>query len=190
MANKVVFGLENVYVAMITDEDTPTYGTPTHIPGAVNLTLSPEGDSSTFYADNVAYYTSTQNNGYTGELEMALVPDSVLADMLGWGIDDADMLVEIADAEPTPFALMFEVTGNDVNKRYVLYKCVASRPKEEHATKGEKSDPATTTLALTITPIDIDTTLVVKGAIERSLSNAATYDAWFNAVYTPVTIVS
>lgn len=189
MANKVVFGLENVYIAMLT-EDTVTYGTPTHIPGAVKLTMSPEGGDSNFYADNVAYFTSTQNNGYKGELEMALVPDSVLADILGWGIDSNDMLVEISDAQPQPFALLFEVEGNEARKRYVLYKCVASRPKEEHGTKGEKADPATAALSLTITPIDIDGTWVVKGVIERATANAAAFDAWFNAVTKPVSIVS
>lgn len=189
MANKVVFGLKNVYVAMLT-EATGIYGTPENIPGAVNLSLGAQGDLSTFFADNVAYYVSAANNGYTGTLEMALVPDDVLADLLGWEVDDNGALIEISDAQPAPFALLFQVEGDAAGKRYAFYKCLASRPKEEHKTNGDKVDPATTTLNLTIVPIEIDDEWVVKAAIERTVANAAVYDAWFDAVVEPALSVS
>lgn len=184
MANKVEFGLEKVHVALL-DESTGTYQTPVAIPGAVTLSVDPEGEQATFYADNTAYYTVTTNNGYKGELEMALVPDTVLADILGWEIDTNGMLVEIADAQPTPFALLFEVAGNEANKRYVFYKCVAGRPSKEHKTMEEGAEIATTKLDLVITPIEIDGNLVVKGVIERTTQNATVFDAFFNAVLEP-----
>lgn len=189
MSNKVLFGLEKVYVAMLT-EATGVYATPVAIPGAVNMSLDPQGDQSTFFADNIAYYVSNTNNGYTGSLEAALLPDEVLADMLGWEVDDNDMLVEIADAEAQPFALLFEVAGNEANKRYVFYKCTASRPKEEHKTKEDKTEPQTGDLSLTITPIEIDDRLIVKGAIERTVANGSVFDAWYTAVVEPSFAVS
>jgi phi13 family phage major tail protein len=189
MANKVVFGLENVHIALLT-ESTGVYAAPVAIPGSVNLALNPEGDESTFYADNIAYYTATQNNGYKGDLEMALIPDAVLADILGWEVDANGALVEIADALPVPFALLFEVAGNEANKRYAFYKCTASRSKEEHKTKADKVDISTATLTLTITPIEIDDVLVVKAAIERTVANASVFDAWFTAVTEPSYAVS
>lgn len=185
MANKVIFGLERVHVALLTNEATGTYAPPIAIPGAVNLTLAPEGESSTFYADNVAYFTSNQNNGYTGELELALVADDVLADLLGWRVDRDGLLVEVADAQPSPFALLFEVAGNEAKKRYAFYKCIAARPDVEHETRGEEADPTTTTLSLVITPIDLDGALVVKAAVEQSPLTELIFAAWFAAVTKP-----
>ena len=85
MANKIKYGLSNVYYAVATDDGTGTltYGTPVPIKGAVNLTMDPQGDTTPFYADNIIYYTSTANNGYAGTLELALVPESFRTDVLG-----------------------------------------------------------------------------------------------------------
>ena len=48
-ANKVKFGLKNVHYAMLTEEgEEVTYGTPVRIPGAVNLSMDAQGDTSTF----------------------------------------------------------------------------------------------------------------------------------------------
>ena len=76
-SNKVKFGLKNVHYALLTDGDgTITYETPVPIPGAVSMSLAPQGETNTFYADNIAYYVSTANTGYQGDLEIAVIPDS------------------------------------------------------------------------------------------------------------------
>ena len=69
MANKIKFGLSNVHYAKITEVSeggVPTYGAIKRIPGAVNLALDPEGTSEPFYADNIEYWISSGNNGYSG----------------------------------------------------------------------------------------------------------------------------
>ena len=60
--NKVKYGLKNVHYA-IYNSGTDSYSTPVAVPGAVNLSLSPEGSSYTFYADNVAYYATQSDQG-------------------------------------------------------------------------------------------------------------------------------
>ena len=47
--NKVKFGLKNVHYAVRTSGGA---GTVKSVPGAVNLSLSPQGDTNKFYADN------------------------------------------------------------------------------------------------------------------------------------------
>ena len=188
-ANKITFGLEKVHVAFMLDEETPTWDKPIHIPGAVNFSTDPQGGESPFYADNTTYFTHTNNDGYTGDLQMALIPDKVLAEMLGWEIDDNGMLVEIADGEQKPFALMFEVKGDKKNRRTVLYNCKASRPGKEHATKTDTIDPATETLSLRILPINIDEKMIVKGVMELGENNQAVYNAFFEQVIVPGMIV-
>ncbi len=162
------------------------WGTPTEVPGAVGFSPKAQGKESPFYADNGLYFMSTSNNGYTADLEMALVPDTILAEMLGWLIDSNGMVVEVADAIPKHFALLGQVEGDEKNRRFAYYDCVASRPDKESKTKGESVDPATDKLSLTIAPIEINGRNVVKGVMELSASNTAAYNAFFNSVYLPV----
>lgn len=185
--NKVTFGLDKVHIAFA-DTSSPTqpaWKTPVAIPGAVRFTPTAVGDASTFYADNTAYFVVTANNGYTAELEMALIPDTVLAEMLGWEIDDNGMLVELSDALPKKFALMGQVQGDQRNRRFVYYDCQATRPAKERTTKAETVTPTTDVLNVTISPIEIDDKKIVKGDLELSDTNATAYNAFFSAVYKP-----
>lgn len=185
--NKVTFGLRNVHIAFMDEEavEQPAWKSPVKIPGAVRWTPEAQGDSSTFYADDTAYFVVTANNGYTGELELANVPDATLAEMLGWSVDDNGMIVEVSDGLPKKFALIGEVQGDKRNRRFVYYDCQASRPAKERTTKSETIEPTTDVLSLTVAPIDIDGKMLVKGEIELSDTNATAYNGFFTSVYTP-----
>lgn len=189
MANKVTFGLEQVHIAFKDKEATeqPAWETPIPIPGAVRWTPTTQGQSTTFYADNGPYFVITTNDGYTGELEMALVPDVILARMLGWIIDDNGMLVEITDGTPEPFALLGQVQGDQRNRRFVYYNCTAQRPAKERSTQGETIEPATDVLNMTVLPQEgiIAERRVVKGDMELSDTNTSAYNVFFSDVYKP-----
>ena len=183
MANKVKFGLEQVHIAF---KSADGYETPQAIPGAVNLTMNPEGGETAFYADNLKYYSRFTNNGYSGTLELALVPDDVLAEMLGWEIDEGTgMLIEVADGQPKEFALLGQVLGDERNRRFVYYNCIASRPADNAATTTDTATPTTETLNITILPIDHNGKKIVKSVIERDETNAAIFDDWFDEVQLP-----
>lgn len=183
--NKVTFGLKNVHIAFMEEGEAPAWGTPIKIPGAVAFTPSPEGDSNTFYADDSPYFIVTSNNGYTGDLEMANFPDEVLAEALGWEIDTNGMLVEVADAQPKKFALMGEVQGDKRNRRFVYYDVQCNRPSNENTTKTETIEPATKTMPVTISPIEIEGRTIVKGDLELSETNKEIFDNFFEEVYLP-----
>jgi phi13 family phage major tail protein len=78
----VKYGLTNVHYAVLGNDGE--YETPVRIYGGVSLTISPEGDSSTFHADNQPYFVQTVNSGYTGTLEIAYAEDQFLQDVLGY----------------------------------------------------------------------------------------------------------
>ncbi|SNY19422.1 phage major tail protein, phi13 family [Orenia metallireducens] len=189
--NKVKFGLKNVHIAMIDEqtsvEGTPAWDTPIAIKGAVNISVSPEGDSTEFYADNTKYYTTTTNNGYTGDLEMADLPASILEKVLGMTIDSNNMLVESADDVAKEFALIFEVDGDERNRRAVFYRCKATRPNVESSTKESSVNPQTDTLNFEALPILNDGKRIVKGTIELddTGTNQAAYDAFLTQVILP-----
>lgn len=185
--NKVTFGLRNVHIAFKDESavDQPAWETPIKVPGAVRWSPEVQGDSNTFYADDTDYFVITANNGYTGELEMANVPDEVLAEMLGWQIDDNGMLVELSDAIPKRFAIMGEVQGDKRSRRFVYYDCQATRPAKERTTKGESIEPNTDVLSMNVSPIEVDGRMIVKGDIELSDTNAAAFNSFFTSVYLP-----
>ncbi len=167
-------------------DGTPGYGVPKAIKGVVEFSTSPEGDTTEFYADNTKYFTYTTNNGYTGDLEQALIPRDIVSEMLGQTIDNNGMLVESGNDKPKEFALMFQVQGDQKNRRLVYYRCQAARPSENNSTKEASVTPTTDTLNLTMLPTE-DDAKYVKGTLELAddNSNQAAYDAFFDAVLLP-----
>ena len=183
--NKIRYGIKNCYyaTAVISTAGTASYGTPVALPGAVSISLSAEGDTSPFYADNIVYFTSVANNGYSGDLELAKIPDSFLTDCLGYTTDSKGVLVEDAGASPVHFALIFQFEGDVAAKRSVLYNCVASRPEIASQTKAESIEPNTETIPITATSIynSVLTKDVVKASCTTTESTA--YNSWLTAVY-------
>jgi phi13 family phage major tail protein len=98
--NKVRFGLKNCHYAKATfDEDgNVTYAKPVRLPGAVSLSLDPEGENENFYADDIVYYVLNNNAGYEGDLELALIPEEFLKDILHEEEDANGVLAENAKA--------------------------------------------------------------------------------------------
>lgn len=180
--NKVKFGLSNVHIAKITEKDGEiTYGTPFAVPGAVSLTAEPEGDTTPFYADNIKYYVAVANNGYTGDLEIAMTPKEFLTQILGQLEDKNGALIESANDVNARFALMGEIEGDIKKRRFVYYDCTAARPSAEMNTVEESKEPQTDTISITMAARSSDN--VIKAVIEPSEENKAVYDTFFQKVY-------
>ena len=186
--NKIKYGIKNVYyaVATIGSDGTATYSTPVALKGAVSLSMDPQGDTNKFYADNIVYYTSVANNGYEGDLELALIPDKFLTDILGMVKNSDEIIYEDAGAEPVHFALLFQFEGDQKATRHVLYNCTAARPTAAGNTKEDSIEPQTETITITATTIYV-------AALQKDIPKAkttvdtadATYNAWFSSVYVP-----
>lgn len=188
MGNKVKYNLKNVHAAKLTESVVDdavkyTYAAPQAIPGAVSISLDAEGDSSPFYADGIVYFRSVANNGYSGELEIALIPEWFRTDILQETLDSNGVLVEKSDqAESVKFALLFEFDGDVRAIRHVMYNCTASRPSIESETKEDTIEPGTEKLSLTADPREDG---LVKSRTGDTTS-AETYQNWYKSVYTPV----
>lgn len=178
--NKVRYGLENLHFAYMKQDGE--WETPIHIPGLVGFNANPDENDVEFYADNIKYYFRKVNNGYTGDVETALIPDEVLAEVLGWIIDSSDVLVEVSDAKARPFALLAQIQGDAKNRRFVYYNCQGGRPGQSSTTQGSSADPQTETMPLEILPIRVGENYLVKAVAEQG---TAAYANWFNNVYQP-----
>lgn len=180
--NKVKFGLSNVHIAKITETDgVITYGTPFAMPGAVGLSADPEGDTTPFYADNIKYYIAVANNGYTGDLEIAMTPKEFLKQILGQTEDNNGALFEGSDDKNARFALMGEIEGDQKKRRFVYFDCTATRPSAEMNTVEESKEPQTDTISITMAARSTDN--AIKAVIEPTAENQAVYDTFFTKVY-------
>ena len=192
MKNKVKFNLKNVHAAKLTETVTDgvtsfSYGTPKAIPGAVSISLDAEGESSPFYADGIVYFRSVTNNGYSGDLEIALVPEWFRTEILQEALDSKGVLVEKSDnRESVKFALLFEFDGDINCIRHVLYNCTSSRPSIESETKEDTIEPGTEKLSITADPRADG---LVK-ARTGDTTDAATYTNWYQTVYLPTATAS
>jgi phi13 family phage major tail protein len=181
--NKIRFGLKNCYYAKATfDEDgNVTYDTPKRLPGAVSLSLDPEGESENFYADDIVYVVLNNNAGYEGDLELALIPEEFLKDILHEEEDANGVLLENANSTFERFALLFEFTGDQNAIRHVFYCCSASRPSQEGDTKEDEKEVKTEELSIIASALANG---YVKAKSSTNTSKAV-YDAWYDAVYMP-----
>ena len=186
--NKVKYGLKNVYAAKLTETiaegvTTYSYDTPQPIPGAVNLSLDAEGESNPFYADNIVYFRSVTNQGYSGDLEIAIVPEWFREEILQEVKDTNNVFIENTNiGAPVHFALMFEFEGDEKAIRHVLYNCsVSGRPSVASQTKEAGVDPVTETLSISADPRGDG---LVK-ARSSSDTTTETYNSWYTAVYAP-----
>ena len=178
--NKVRFNLKNVHYAVLTLGTTPTYATPVAVPGAVSLDLSAEGDTSNFYADGIVYYRSIANNGYSGTLEMARIPDQMMQDVwLDTIGSTSKVLTESVASQPKSFALLFQVDGDADEELYVLYNVSGTRPNIGSQTNEESKEPQTQSTDIAAIPLP-------DGLVMARTTNGtptATKTGWFSTVF-------
>lgn len=178
--NKVQFNLKNVHYAVLTTTDgSPSWATPIAVPGAVTLTMDPQGEVTPFYADGITYYQSTANNGYAGDLEIARIPDQMLKDIWGVEEDTNKVLVENSTVEPNPFALLYQIDGDTDNQHYCLYNCTGTRPGIGGTTNTQTKTPQTQKSSITAVPLENGEVMArtTKATSEEVRSN------WYKKVY-------
>lgn len=185
--NKVKFGLKSAYyaVATIANDGSATFGTPKPLPGAVSLSLDPQGDNSAFRADNMDYYTSNGSNGYSGNLELALLPDDFRKDVLGEAVAGNGVQYEELRPPVVHFALLFQIEGDVKAARHTMYNCTATRPSVgSSTTESGAVTPVTDTLNISASSVYVSALEkdIVKGKVQQGDS---AYSDWFSAVTLP-----
>lgn len=179
---KIQFGLSKLYYAIrsVSTSGTITYGTPKPIPGAVAMAMAAQGEMSRFYADNVEFARSENNQGYSGDLTVARFPDEMKQDIWGYSLDTTSkVLTEKVQNEAVVFALLFQAEANVGDTKYVLYDCTATRPSVTHNTKTNALNVDTETCTITSTPRP-DGKVV---AHTTSDTTTTVSNGWFSSVY-------
>lgn len=179
--DKVKFGIKNVHVFPIESivNGIPTYGDVINVPGAVSFSMGAQGDINKFYADNIVYYQSSANNGYEGDLILALIPEEVYEKIFGQVPDANGVMTENAAVEAKAFAMTFEEDGDQTGTKFVLYNCTATRPTKELNTIEDNKTPVTQALTVSAVPLQNGDVM----AMTTSTTPEAVKNNWHNEVY-------
>lgn len=182
---KVKFGLSNVHIAPFTFDGTAyTYENVIKVPGAVNLSLEASGESTDFFADNIKYFSASANQGYEGDLEIAMLPDELREKIFGETKDKNGAYIESATDVVKPFALGFQIEGDEKGRRFWYYNCTVSRPNNEASTTETSKEPATDSLSLKAMPRETDKR--VRVLLPETTTNQEAYEDFFTTVYEEV----
>lgn len=188
MANKIHYGITNVYYAVVTEllgtngQYSESYATPKRLLGARSISLSPTQENVNFAADNDANYFS-QNifSGYEGNLVLATLEDDFRKDVYGERTDTNSLVGESINDQPKKFALIFQFEGDDKATRHVLYRCSAGKYEISSTTKDTTISPEEISIPITVGSRLSD------GLVKWKVTAASTtqYNAWNNSVYVP-----
>lgn len=151
---KVKFNLKNVHIAPATEVNgVITYETPFQLKGAVSVSLEAQGELNKMYADGIVYYTTASNNGYEGDLEIALITDEFRTKILGEEKDETTGIMwENVNVNPKIFAIGFEIEGDQRGTRFWFLKATCTRPTIESETTEDAKEPGTDTLTISCAP--------------------------------------
>lgn len=179
MANKVKFNIHDVHYAPITGVGTGgvyQYGTPVAEPGAVAISLEPQGnDNEVFYADGQEYYVQSGATGYEGDLEMAIFSDAFRKAIFGETEDSDNNLWENVDDEAIKFALGFVIDGNEKSTYFWYQNCSATKPNVESQTNEATKTVGTETVTLNCSPDE-------NGNIRVKSTSLTDTSDWFDSV--------
>ncbi len=140
ITNSPFIGVDNFHIAkLLTDpaDGQATYDGVIAFPWLRSVSIEPQTDAATLYADNQAVDTTNVTARYDLKIDTATLPLEYKALLLGHAIENGVMTVASEDAAPY-FAVMFETTKRNGKKRYVKFlKVQFSEPSETAQTKEE-----------------------------------------------------
>lgn len=187
------FGVKNVYIAVMTDEDTFTYSKPVHIPGTVEVKMEPSVETATSYADNETWLDKQQDNGGSGtvsfyDTEGTADMRKLFAQLVGFDIDASGRVLGTSGKTPKYCAFMCEQPGHVIGKRRCFLKCQLKAPSMDAKTLEDKPDITQLDYELTWRPVTLPSGW--RGCHYDSFSDIEGYDKFFDAVDTELTAVS
>ena len=153
MANKVEFGISNLYVgtySVVATSGAVTMGTPYHQAGAVSFSPEEQSESNKFYADNVVYWSGYTGGTFEGDLEVAKFDDTFKTQFLGYISKGDGGIGVVKNATKPNVYIAFQVEGDAESRRIIMYNCSLGGITREYSTEEESIEPATETIAVTV----------------------------------------
>lgn len=186
MGNKVRFGLSNCYYSIYTPGTPGSWATPVAIPNAQSLTIDRNKSSNDVYADNKLIYHIATLNSATINVQFSVIEDSVKQALLGHKPSTSTTNnVEVTNATPIYFALLFQIEGDAEKRRKIFFMCTASLGSESYETTGDSVEAVGESLEITAYPVEDGSDFILDADADQNDSN---YSAFFTTAPTLPTL--
>jgi len=178
--NGTKVGLKMLHYALLVSDasDGATYGTPVEMVGAITANINPNSSSGTLFADDGPMTTMAQLGMIEIELNLADIPLSVQAILLGSDTPTGGVLLSKATDVPPWIAIGFKSIKSNGSYRYVwLVKGKFREPEDNSETKDDSVDFQTPTIVGQFVKRDYDEVWKKKADEDEGYDD--TGDLWF-----------
>ena len=191
------FGLKSAHVAPCTDVDAFTYATPVNVSalgGIMELKLDAQSSRDTIYGSDVPWIDSEADNGFTGTIKFVNIWGNptlrvTFAPLVGYEFAADGTLLGTSDADPVPFALLAEPSGNLENKRDCYLMCRLGKPSKSAQTRGETGNHVADEFSIVARPVTLPSGWT--GSFYENIpSDGTAYENFYSAVRTDLGSVS
>ena len=144
MNYKSYVGVDQVYYALVTQDDESAYaaGTPAYLAPVMHVAQAPKVSSKVQYADNQPFDAMSAEGETELDVEITGLPHSVEAVILGKIWDEVNDRLYDHGGQAPYVALGFRAKKSDGTYRYYWFlKGQFSAPSEEQATQADAPDP-------------------------------------------------
>lgn len=141
--------MKDVHYAILMEDNEKgvQYQTPVALPGAISAKISAKTNTDTLYADDGAFETATALGEITLELELADLPLSAQAALLGHTLNNGILEAKATDEAPYVALGFRALKSNGKYRYYWLLKGKFEIPSDESQTKEDKVSFKTGTLS-------------------------------------------
>lgn len=186
-------GLDNMYYALITEDDSgnESFGTPINMAGAISVNVTKNVAEASLSADNRTYYSNKSFSSGTIAINIADISDAALTDIFGATKDSKGGIAYSSEDMPKPCAIGYRALKANGKYRYQwLYRVQFAPPGEDVQTKGDAITYTTPTANGTIMTLNkkaADGKHYYQYKMDEDSENAdsTTISKWFTAVVEP-----
>ena len=185
------------YAPIVTNGDTPSFGTPVMLPGMVSSTIEVEQDTTSIYADNEVYCKVKGAKARTAEVAFRYISKEY-AQFLGFKENANGMLTDTGTFANHCF--FFETveedcsTGEETRTLHYLYNVKGAEPTKETNTDEEEVEALELTVEYEASEsdfvVDDNGKKVQYAYIVRTSENATVYDTFKQKVLLPTTAIA
>lgn len=189
----MLYGVSKCHYATYTVTSTGvTFNTPVAMPNQKSIDISPSGDTTDIYADNLLQNQIESNQGYDVTAGFLELDNDFLTAVYGMLETTGGGILELSDVKTSPIALLGQIESTvegEPAMRYVLYSCKFGRPELASETVEEAVEETNQEISGSASPLTLNSRPYVMyrvfGDPTDTTDTTSEFAKWFTAVTVP-----